>query len=73
MEDSTYSAPRASAAGRSVPGEPDTRFRALVQSPLRAGLLRYLHARPEEVFGIDGLMHAFGRLRLDVTSTLLPS
>lgn len=70
MEDSTFGAPRASAAGRSVPGEPDARFRALVQSPLRAGLLRYLHARPDDAFHIDGLMHAFGRLRLDVENCL---
>jgi DNA-binding NtrC family response regulator len=44
----------------------DARFRALVQSPLRAGLLRFLNARPDESFDVDALMQAFGRLRLDV-------
>jgi DNA-binding NtrC family response regulator len=42
------------------------RFRTLVQSPLRAGLLRYLHSRPGESFDVEGLMQVFGRLRLDV-------
>ena len=49
-----------------VDEDADARFRALVQSPLRAGLLRYLNARPNEAFDVDVLMHAFGRLRLDV-------
>jgi DNA-binding NtrC family response regulator len=69
MDDVTFSARRASASAPSRPGEPpdlDTRFRTLVQSPLRAGLLRYLSARPEEGFDVDGLMQTFGRLRLDV-------
>ena len=44
----------------------DTRFRNLIQSPLRAGILRYLSARPEESFDFDQLMQTFGRLRLDV-------
>jgi DNA-binding NtrC family response regulator len=42
------------------------RFRTLVQSPLRAGLLRFLAARPQDGFDVDALMAAFGRLRLDV-------
>ncbi len=46
--------------------DPETRFRSLVQSPLRAGILRYLSARPEESFDVDSLMQTFGRLRLDV-------
>jgi DNA-binding NtrC family response regulator len=37
-----------------------------VQSPLRAGILRYLSARPEESFDVETLMQTFGRLRLDV-------
>jgi DNA-binding NtrC family response regulator len=37
-----------------------------VQSPLRAGLLRYLSARPEEAFDVESLMQTFGRLKLDV-------
>ncbi len=37
-----------------------------MQSPLRAGLLRYLSARPEEAFDVESLMQTFGRLKLDV-------
>jgi DNA-binding NtrC family response regulator len=69
MDDLTFSARRASAAAPARPGEPadlDTRFRTLVQSPLRAGLLRYLSARPDEGFDVETLMQTFGRLRLDV-------
>ena len=39
---------------------------ALVQSPLRAGILRFLSARPDEAFDVEALMQTFGRLRLDV-------
>jgi DNA-binding NtrC family response regulator len=52
------------------PGDVEGRFRALVQSPLRAGLLRYLSARPEESFEVEALMAAFGRMRLDVDNCL---
>jgi transcriptional regulator with PAS, ATPase and Fis domain len=48
------------------PAEAETRFRSLVQSPLRAGLLRYLFARPTEAFEVEALMSTFGRLRHDV-------
>src|SRR5215510_2230126 len=67
MDDLTFSARRASAVTARTP-EPDaeTRFRTLVQSPLRAGLLRYLSARPDESFDVESLMQTFGRLRLDV-------
>jgi transcriptional regulator with GAF, ATPase, and Fis domain len=41
-----------------------------VQSPLRAGLLRFLSVRPGEVFDIDSLMSTFGRMRLDVHNCL---
>ncbi len=44
----------------------ETRFKTLVQSPLRAGLLRFLAARSGESFDLDSLMAAFGRMRLDV-------
>lgn len=44
----------------------ETRFRSLVQSPLRAGILRFLSARPGEAFDIESLMQTFGRLRLDI-------
>lgn len=46
----------------------ETRFRTLVQSPLRAGLLRFVAARPDERFDLDALMAAFGRMRLDVAN-----
>src|SRR2546428_12537318 len=69
MDDLTFSARRASAAATPKAVEPadlETRFRGLVQSPLRAGLLRYLNASPEESFDVESLMQTFGRLRLDV-------
>src|SRR6058998_3055235 len=69
MDDVTFSARRASAAAPVRPAEAtdlDTRFRTLVQSPLRAGILRYLSARPDESFDVESLMQTFGRLRLDV-------
>jgi DNA-binding NtrC family response regulator len=46
------------------------RFRTLVQSPLRAGILRFLSARAEESFDVEALMATFGRLRLDVDNCL---
>jgi len=64
MDDLTFSAKRASAAATAP--DLDARFRSLVQSPLRAGILRYLSARSDESFGVEELMQTFGRLRLDV-------
>ena len=69
MDDLTFSARRGGAASTPRPdpaGELDTRFRTLIQSPLRAGILRYLSARPDETFDVESLMQTFGRLRLDV-------
>src|SRR5438046_428224 len=69
MDDLTFSARRASAAAAPArPAESDleTRFRTLVQSPLRAGILRYLSSRPDESFDVESVMQTFGRLRLDV-------
>ena len=68
MDDLTFSARRASSAApaRTEPADLETRFRSLVQSPLRAGILRYLSARPEESFDVESLMQTFGRLRMDV-------
>ncbi len=69
MDDLTFSARRASTAATAKTAEPadlDVRFRSLVQSPLRAGLLRYLSSRPEEAFDVESLMQTFGRLKLDV-------
>src|SRR2546425_10229792 len=70
MDDLTFSARRGAVATARVadpgPGDLDARFRPLVQSPLRAGILRYLSSRPDEGFDVESLMHTFGRLRLDV-------
>ena len=69
MDDLIFSARRASAAASARTAEPadlDARFRTLVQSPLRAGILRYLNSRPDEAFDVESLMQTFGRLRLDV-------
>src|SRR5260370_32642656 len=69
MDDLTFSARRASTAAapaRATETDLDTRFRTLVQSPLRAGILRYLSARPDESFDVESLMQTFGRLKLDV-------
>src|SRR5438094_5195648 len=69
MDDLTFSARRASTAATARPdagGELETRFKTLVQSPLRAGILRYLSTRPDESFDVESLMQTFGRLRLDV-------
>jgi DNA-binding NtrC family response regulator len=37
---------------------------------LRAGLLRFLSARPDEAFDVESLMATFGRMRLDVHNCL---
>src|SRR6185503_16192191 len=67
MDDLIFTARRAGTATAKTPEpDPETRFRSLVQSPLRAGLLRYLSARPEESFDVESLMQTFGRLKLDV-------
>jgi len=46
------------------------RFATLVQSPLRASLIRFLRAHPRETFDVERLMQAFGRMRLDVENCL---
>jgi len=43
-----------------------TRFRSLVQSPLRAGILRYVSSQPRAEFEVESLMQIFGRIRVDV-------
>jgi DNA-binding NtrC family response regulator len=57
-------------SGPDVLAEIDDRFRALVQSPLRAGLLRFLSARPDDAFEVEALMSTFGRMRLDIDNCL---
>src|SRR6187397_871980 len=53
-------------ARRADPAEVTARFQELVQSPLRAAILRFICARPDEAFDVESLMQTFGRLRLDV-------
>ena len=48
----------------------EVRFQALVQSPLRAAILRFLCARPDESFDLEALMQTFGRMRLDVENCI---
>jgi DNA-binding NtrC family response regulator len=67
VDDLTFAARRASAGtGGRQAQEIEARFRTLVQSPLRAGILRFLSARPDEAFAMEALMQTFGRMRLDV-------
>jgi DNA-binding NtrC family response regulator len=67
VDDVTFAAKRATtAAVARTEHDVEARFRGLVQSPLRAGILRFLSARPEESFDIEALMQTFGRMRLDV-------
>ena len=66
MDDVTFAARRAREGSRPEPPDIETRFKSLVQSPLRAGILRFLCARPGESFDSDAIMQAFGRMRLDV-------
>src|SRR3954470_13557796 len=73
MDDLTFSARRATGGAAVKTAEPadlETRFRSLVQSPLRAGILRYLSARPDESFDVEALMQTFGRLKLDVENAV---
>ncbi|MGE3188083.1 MAG: hypothetical protein AB7N90_00245, partial [Vicinamibacterales bacterium] len=67
MDDLTFAARRAT-AGLAARGDQDleAQFRNLVQSPLRAGILRFISARPGQAFDIETLMQTFGRMRLDV-------
>jgi transcriptional regulator with PAS, ATPase and Fis domain len=48
----------------------DQRFQTLVQSPLRAGLLRFLSSQPVRTFDVPSLMQIFGRMRLDLENCL---
>jgi len=48
----------------------DQRFRALVGSPLRAELLRFLHAHRDETFDTEALMAALGCMRGDIERCL---
>jgi DNA-binding NtrC family response regulator len=68
VDELTFAARRAREGSQQRGETPDieSRFKSLVQSPLRAGILRFLTARPGESFDSDTIMQAFGRMRLDV-------
>jgi transcriptional regulator with PAS, ATPase and Fis domain len=51
-------------------GQSRTRFKSLIQSPLRAGILRYLGARPHESYDVESMMQTFGRIRVDMDNCL---
>ncbi|MGE5358609.1 MAG: sigma-54 interaction domain-containing protein [Bacteroidales bacterium] len=74
MDDLQYSAHRAvgQSAVRQIENSRDTttRFRTLVQSPLRASILRHLHANVAGTFDTESIMQVFGRLRLDIENCL---
>jgi two-component system, NtrC family, response regulator AtoC len=55
---------------RAEPTEIEVRFHALVQSPLRASLLRFLCGRPDEAFDLEAMMQTFGRMRLDIENCI---
>src|SRR5688572_526766 len=65
-----YHRPGADAVPRGGDADAEARFQSLVQSPLRAGLLRFINAQPSEAFDLTALMAAFGRLRGDVENCL---
>jgi DNA-binding NtrC family response regulator len=66
VDDVTFAARRATTGTIRPDADLEDRFRALVQSPLRAGILRFLSARPEQSFDLEALMQTFGRMRVDV-------
>lgn len=66
----TGGSPPAIDSGRDAVPDLESRFQALIRSPLRAGLLRYLHARPEHWFDVQSLMAAFDCMRLDGSNYL---
>ena len=74
MSDTLTNAPRAAAdvpqRGEPIPSDLQARFRALVQSPLRAGILRYLFSQAGEAFEIEALMPLFGRMHLDIANCI---
>jgi DNA-binding NtrC family response regulator len=80
MDDLQFAARRAAVSAapppppaRAVPPartDAASRFRTLVQSPLRAGILRHLNANASERYDIETLMHIFGRLRMDVENCI---
>jgi len=72
VDDLTFAARRHSSGSsqRAEPPDIEARFKNLVQSPLRAGILRFLSARPDERFDTEVIMQTFGRMRLDVDNCI---
>jgi DNA-binding NtrC family response regulator len=70
VDEATVAERRFTPARPDPPADDESRFRILVQSPLRAGLLRFLNARPDEAFEVESLMSTFGRMRLDIDNCL---
>jgi DNA-binding NtrC family response regulator len=70
VDEATVAERRFTAARPDPPADDESRFRVVVQSPLRAGLLRFLNARPDEAFEVESLMSTFGRMRLDIDNCL---
>ena len=65
MTSNTHNEPQVSHAE-----DVELRFQTLVQSPLRAGLLRFLSSQRGNAFDVPSLMQTFGRMRLDVENCL---
>ena len=70
MDEATVAERRFTAARQDPPADDESRFRIVVQSPLRAGLLRFMNARPDEAYEVESLMSTFGRMRLDIDNCL---
>jgi two-component system nitrogen regulation response regulator NtrX len=71
VDDLLFAARRATSASASRADQDlEGRFRTLVQSPLRAAILRFLSARPDEAYDTGSIMQTFGRMRLDVENCL---
>jgi transcriptional regulator with PAS, ATPase and Fis domain len=49
-----------------VSSQARARFRSLVQSPLRAAIVRFTFSQPQQAFDTEMLMATFGRIRVDV-------
>ena len=70
MDQLAIDSPRDAPVRSNPPADEESCFWNLVQSPLRAVLLRFLSARPQEAFDVDSLMSMSGHLRLDVDNCL---
>ena len=69
IEDLTFQAHR-ELPRRVAATDLERRFRMMVKSPLRAGILRYLATRKGQPIDVDSLMQTFGRMRQDVENCL---